>query len=361
MGTHPLAPSAVELADDTAVPLSAVAGPLPFMVKILAAGSPLSLQVHPSKELAAAGFAAEEAAGVPLNASHRTYKDPNHKPEMAYALTTFDTLVGLRPTAEILRILSVIDTPLTRRLGAQLTAEPGFAGIVKIIASLLLDGAVSTSEVDEVVVRCKHLADQGLDIKRSFVTAVLIADHHAGDVGVVVALMLNRLTLEPGEAAFLDDGVIHAHLSGMCLEIMATSDNVLRAGLTTKHVNPEALVECLQKGMSRIARVMPGHFGISTEVFSPMVDEFALAVTQCSNADPQGVPLFAKDAAQILVCTGGEVTVTNTSGDSLRMARGDSLFASAEDGQLTIKGTGEVAQTYDPSAHTPQGTLVDLV
>ena len=123
-------------------------------------------------------------------------------------------------------------------------------------------------------------------------------------------LTLNRLTLQPGEAAFLGAGIIHAHLKGMCLEVMAASDNVLRAGLTSKPLNPEGLVKCLDKGMSRLARVNPEPFGFSTEVFNPDVREFALAVSQCSHIEPEGTALPPAEH-RIVVCTGGEVELIN--------------------------------------------------
>lgn len=359
MGTHPLGQSTVVDGHDAQVPLAEVAGRLPFMFKILAADRPLSLQVHPNASIARAGFDAEEAAGVPLEAPGRTYKDPSHKPEMAYALTTFDTLVGFRPTAEILRVLHGIDTPLAQSLAEELHAAPGFRGIVRLVERLLTDG-VADGEIAEVVSACRELVAAGIDIKRAYVTAVEIADHHPDDVGVIISLTLNRLTLQPGEAAFLGAGIIHAHLKGMCLEVMAASDNVLRAGLTTKPLNPEGLVQCLEEGMSRLARVTPEPFGFSTEIFNPDVDEFALAVSQCSKAEPGGT-LLPPASRRIVVCTGGEVELVNATGQQLKLGRGDSVYAGPEDGDIHVLGTGEVAQAYAPGPDAPVGELVDLV
>jgi mannose-6-phosphate isomerase len=355
MGTHPLAPSVVE----DGVLLADVAGDLPFMLKVLAAAKPLSLQVHPGSSLARAGFRAEEAAGIPMGAAERCYKDPRHKPEMAYALTTFDTLVGFRPTAEILRVLASIDTTLTKSLGGDLRAKPGFKGIVRLVERLLNE-EVAPGEVAEVVDACRVLAESSIDIKRAYVTAVEIAEHFPDDVGVVISLFLNRVTLQPGEAAFLGSGVIHAHLSGLCLEIMASSDNVLRAGLTTKHINPKGLIKCLGKGMKRVARVTPEQWGFSTEVFSPDVEEFALSVTQCSFADPAGA-LLPNSGRRIVMCTGGEVTLLNDRGDGFALKQGESAYAGPDDGSLRIFGVGEVAQAYEPTQRTPQSALIDLV
>ncbi len=358
MGTHPLGPSTVVDGAES-VELSQVAGDLPFLFKILAADQPLSLQVHPNAAMARAGFDAEEAAGVPLDAPERTYRDPSHKPEMAYALTTFDTLVGFRPTAEILRVLHGIDTPLAQSLAEELHAKPGFRGVVRLVERLLTDD-VPPADITALVDTCRELVTSGIDIKRAYVTAVEIAEYFPHDVGVIISLTLNRLTLQPGEAAFLGAGIIHAHLRGMCLEIMAASDNVLRAGLTTKPLNPEGLVKCLEKGMSRLARVTPEPFGFSTDVFNPDVAEFALAVSQCSKAEPDGTVL-PPATHRIIVCTGGEVELVNAHSQHLKLGRGDSVYAGPDDGDIRVLGTGEVAQGYTPDPTAPIGEMVDLV
>lgn len=358
MGTHPLGASSV-MTENGHASLVDVAGELPFLFKILAADRPLSLQVHPNAAMARTGFDLEEAAGIPLEAAHRTYKDPHHKPEMAYALTTFDTLVGFRPTAEILRVLNGIDTPLAQSLADDLHAAPGFRGIVRLVERMLTE-EIAAAEIQQVADRCRELVRQGIDVKRAYVTAGEIAEHFPEDIGVLISLTLNRLTLQPGEAAFLGPGIIHAHLRGMCLEVMASSDNVLRAGLTAKPLDPEGLVRCLEKGMSRLARVTPEPFGFSTEVFSPDVREFALAVSQCSRAEPQGTPLPAA-AQRIVVCTGGEVELVSATGERLKLGRGDSVYAGPDDGDLSVVGTGEVAQAYTPRSDAVVGELIDII
>jgi len=360
IGTHPLSPSSVIDASGATKPLSDVAGDLPFMVKLLAAERPLSLQVHPSLSLAEIGYAREEEAGIPLDAPNRVYKDPNHKPEMVYALSTFDSLIGFRPSAEILRVLAPLDTPLTQRLGDQLRADPGFASIVRLIEGLLVDG-VDPAEVREIVDACRRLNAVEMDIKRAYQTVVEIAEHHPDDVGVVISLMLNRMTLQPGEAAYLETGVIHAHLKGLCLEVMANSDNVLRAGLTSKHIDTAGLVACLESGMARVARVTPDFIDYDTEVFSPAGGGFTLAVTQISAAAPDGVELIRSDGS-VLICTGGEVRVAMDSGDKgLDLRRGDSLYLAPEDRGVRVYGLGEVAQVYVPPSRSLRSRLVDVV
>jgi len=360
MGTHPLGESVVTSAGGETGLSKVIGAPLPFMMKLLAADRPLSVQVHPSAELAAAGFAADEELGLPLDDPKRTYKDPHHKPEMVYALTRFDTLVGFRPTAEILRVLQTLDLPLTRRLATTLSAEPGFATIVRLVEDLL-GGAVPVEQIHGVVARCRHLVEENIDIKHAYATVVEISEHHPDDIGLVVALLLNRLTLEPGEAAFLADGIIHAHLRGLCVEVMAASDNVLRGGLTSKHINPSELVRCLDEGMSRLARVTPLMFGDSTEVFAPDVEEFALAVAQASTGHPSGGGTRLPGSGdRILMCTGGQVQVVNAAGQRLTLQRGQSMYAGPDDGDLTIDGLGEVAQAFVPDGAL-RGQLVDLI
>jgi mannose-6-phosphate isomerase len=359
IGTHPLKPSTAVAADGTERQLSEVAGDLPFMVKVLAADRPLSLQVHPSRSLAEIGYAREDEAGIPVDSPERVYKDRNHKPEMVYALSTFDSLIGFRPTAEILRVLGPLDTPLSRRLADDLRADPGFAGIVRRI-EWLLSTSVDRGEVHQVVGACRALAALGMDIKRAYRTVVEIAEHHPDDVGVVISLMLNRMTLQPGEAAYLDTGVMHAHLSGLCLEVMATSDNVLRAGLTKKHVDPTGLVACLDIGMARVARVTPDFVEWDTEVFSPADVEFALAVTQISHAATDGVELVGTDRS-VLICTGGEVVVRTAGGEKVSLNRGESLYLGPEDHRAVVQGLGEVAQAYVPQSLAVHSRMVDVL
>ena len=359
IGTHPLSPSVAVDGEGAEKPLADVAGDLPFMVKLLAAERPLSLQVHPSRAQAEIGFAREEEAGIPLDAPHRVYKDPNHKPEMVYALTTFDSLIGFRPSAEILRVLGPLNTPLSQRLADELRAAPGFATIVRLIESLLAE-RIDPAEVHQIVGACRTLGAMSMDIKRAYQTAVEIADHYPDDVGVVISLMLNRMTLQPGEAAYLETGVIHAHLKGLCLEVMASSDNVLRAGLTSKHIDTAGLVACLESGMARVARVTPDFIDYDTEVFSPAGGSFALAVTQVSAGAPDAVELVRSDGS-VLICTGGEVTVVGAGGDKATLGRGESLFLPPEDLPAVVFGLGEIAQAYVPASQALPSRLVDAV
>lgn len=360
MGTHPMAPSSVLSTGGTRQSLREIAGELPFMLKVLSARYPLSLQVHPDLTTAREGFDRENREGTPVDSPIRSFKDPNHKPEMVYALSTFDMIVGFRPTAEILRLLSTIHLPLATELRQRLATNPGFSGIVGLV-EWLLSTPPSPTEINDLIVQCGDLVDRGIDVKRAYATALLVHREFPKDVGVVIALLMNRLTLQPGEAAFLGTGVIHAHLKGLCVEAMAASDNVLRAGLTTKHIDPLALVRCLDAGMSRVARVIPQIVSSGVEVFDPGIGDFALTVAQSSQADNAGVRLTAS-GPRIILCTAGYIVCRSIHGEEIDLQRGQSLFAFADDGPITLTGTGEAAEVSAPAARDgDRGGLINLV
>jgi len=332
-GTHPLGMSHLE--DER--PLTAVAGDLPFMLKVLAPDQPLSIQVHPSNAMAEAGFATENASGVPPADPSRDFKDPHHKPEMVYALERFDTLLGVRPIEEISALLAPLGLPLAKEL-LDRAAEGPFA-----VVELLLSQPPAAETVTEFVAACAARVDVD-DVGRGYATVVEAAAVHPGDPGVVLALLLNRVTLEPGEAAFVGPGLIHAHLSGLCLEVMTSSDNVFRAGLTTKKVNAVGVVESLVADDNRGARIEAVRTGGETDVFAPELEGaaiFALSVTRGAGELPGSGP-------RILLCVDGQLTVATDDDSVLPLVRGQAAFASADDGCLTISGEGTLAQAYVP-------------
>lgn len=333
-GTHPLGMS--QLSDDER-PLAAVAGELPFMLKVLAPEKPLSIQVHPSNAMAAAGFAAENEAGRALSDPDRDFKDPHHKPEMVYALTQFDTLLGLRPIEEIEALLTPLKLPLAKEL-----LDQAALGSLAVVERLLADPP-PPEVVDEFVAACASRSASD-DVGRGYATVVEAAREHPADPGLVLALLLNRVTLQPGEAAFVGPGLIHAHFSGLCLEVMTSSDNVFRAGLTPKRVNGAGVLESLGVEQLESPFVKPASAGRATEVFAPEIDGsvlFALSVTR-------GHDLLPGTGSRILLCLDGDVRVSAEDGSELALTRGQAAFASADDGVLTVAGEGSLAQAYVP-------------
>ena len=334
-GTHPLGPSMIETADGPRA-LADRVGDLPFMLKVLAPAQPLSIQVHPANDLAAAGFAAEEAASLPLSDAARDYKDPHHKPEMVYALTPFETLVGLRPVDEATQLLAGIDVPIAKSL-LDRSGDGSLAMVEQILTS-----DVDREAVDDFVAACAVQLGAGADARRGYLTVVEAARIHPSDPGLIVALLMNRLTIEPGRSAFIGPGLIHAHLHGLCLEVMASSDNVFRAGLTTKRVNAEGVLASLGAADGANAGIEASRFGAATEVFEPAGGFFALSVSRGSESPLPGA------GQRILLCLDGAVEVVSEAGDHVALIQGEAAFASAADGRLELLGAGTTAQAYVP-------------
>lgn len=358
LGAHPSAPSLVGDEDDV-VPLDLLVGTdpeaclgagvrarfgpaLPYLLKILAADAPLSLQVHPRADQAEAGFAAEEAAGIARTAPERNYKDSNHKPELIYALTALEALCGFRDPADAAGLLAGLEAPLARSLHHVLETdgEP-----VRAAVTLLLDPArrPSADQVDAVVVACRRRLETGSPDPAADGTVALLADAHPGDPGVVMSLLLNRVTLAPGEAMFVPAGAVHAYLRGVAVEVMASSDNVLRAGLTTKHTAIDELLASIDYAPSPPHRVVPVAVGAS-DVFHAPVDEFVLSVT---TVDDDGDHRLPGSGPRVLLCLEGELAVASTHG-TLTLVRGSSAFVPAAEGGLTVRGRGTLVQADVP-------------
>lgn len=363
-GAHPLAPALVPgrgtleqmIAEDAAGMLGpdverAFGGRLPYLLKMIAADRPLSLQVHPSREHAAESFAAEESVGLPLDAPQRTYRDANHKPELLIALTHFTALCGFRTPRRAAAIVGGLGTELTDRLHRLLVDNPTAHGMRAAFRTL-----VSTSMrpgpdvVAHVVAACRARADSGaspsLRIDR-FVTE--LAEHHRGDPGVVAALLLNPVTLQPGEAMFVPAGALHAYIHGVGIEIMASSDNVLRAGLTPKKVDADEVLHCVSVTAAPPLRVAPERQTSTSVAYYAPVDDFELAVTAL--ADPAGAAAEAHhvpgSGPRILLGLEGEMTVSTATG-SHPLAAGRAVFVPASEGPLSARGTGRFAQASVP-------------
>lgn len=322
---------------------------LPYLLKLIAPRRPLSLQVHPDLERARARFAAENRAGVPLDAPWRNYRDPNHKPELVFALTTFEAVSGFRAPRRAAELLADLDAPLTRSLHAVLVADPTPGGMRTAFTSLL-DPATrpSAGEVAAVVAACRARAADGSPSPRADAIVGRLAEDYPHDPGVVASLLLNPVTLQPGESLFVPAGGVHAYLSGIGVEVMASSDNVLRAGLTSKHVDVGEVLDCVDYVAAPPIRVAPEVFHGATRVFYAPVDDFELSVTTLADGDcADGPRPLPGRGPRVLVCLDGEVEVAAATG-SLRLRRGQAAFARADDGPLTVHGAGTLVQADVP-------------
>ena len=302
---------------------------LPFLMKVLAADRPLSLQAHPTMEQAAAGYTAEEAAGIPKDDPTRTFKDPWHKPEILLALTPFEALCGFRPVEESLHCLAKLQVPELKPTIAALARGGLRAAIPQLIA---LSGRRRTSLVEAVARKAdSFVAAHDPEFINTYRWAATLADAHPGDPGVVISLMCNHLKLAPGEAVFLPAGNLHAYLSGAGVELMASSDNVLRGGLTSKHVDLAALIEVLDFTDGRIPVIHPvlGPGGLRYPV---PVEDFDLTRVQLD--DRTGVLTTA--GPQVLLCTDGRAVLASGE-DELVLERGKSAFVPAGE-PVSVRG-----------------------
>jgi mannose-6-phosphate isomerase len=294
---------------------------LPFLMKVLAADTPLSLQAHPTMEQARAGFAAEEAAGVRHDDPARTFKDPWHKPELLLALSTFEALCGFRPVEESLHCLAKLQLPELKPTIAALARGGLQAAIPQLLA---LSGKRRTHLVDVVAQRAAgFVAAHDPEFSNTYRWAATLAETYPGDPGVVISLMCNHLKLAPGEAVFLPAGNLHAYLSGAGVEVMASSDNVLRGGLTTKHVDLAALIEVLDFSDGRIPVIHPvlGPGGLRYPV---PVEDFDLTRAQL---DEQAGP-FTTRGPQVVLCAEGRAVLAGAD-DEVVLERGQSAFVPA--------------------------------
>lgn len=286
---------------------------LPFLLKLIAPEQPLSLQVHPSQQQAALGWVREERAGVPLEAPRRTYKDPNHKPEMVYALTEFEALSGFRTARRALEILRGLDTPLIRKTVDRLHHGSSAQGMRAAFDYVLLGARDRDADVPLVVEQIAERLAAGTSPSDHTDSAVLrIAEHFPGDRGILAALLLNPVTLQPGEALFVPAGAVHAYLSGLGVEVMAASDNVVRAGMTHKHVDARALVDVVDVQPGPPIRIGPESLGTGVRVFYAPVEDFELAVIE-ARSTPVAV---GGSGPRIVLGIEGHTRLVATSGSS---------------------------------------------
>ena len=316
---------------------------LPFLMKVLAAESALSLQVHPTREQAASGFAAEDALGVPKDAQTRNYKDRNHKPEMILALTDFEALCGFRSATDTKAIFDTLVTffketgaeipKVLQQASSTLSGADEPSAIRQTFTGLIRGGDEVSCAVDAVA------ALLGSTIPESPYTAALktaleLSEGYPGDPGVLISLMLNRVSLRPNEAMYLPAGNIHAYLHGLGIEVMASSDNVLRGGLTAKHIDIEELlrtVNFMPLPVPRLAATSPaeGHL-----IWQPPFDEFQLQRIELEPGAPS-MDLPAGLPVLVLVASGSGLLDTRL--QALELEKGESAFAGANESPITLR------------------------
>ena len=359
LGDHPLSPARIvgaesaEPAGDAAgasdlhALLSAEGRRLSFLLKLLAAAEPLSLQAHPTIAQAREGFARENAAGIALDDPARNYKDQLHKPELIYALSDpFIALAGFRPIAEARTALAAVAEPALAPLLERLTDDATLPAIVR----WLIDGGPAITEIVDALTavarRLEHdtSAAPGAD-SESWATVRRLADHYPGDPGIALSMLMHTVVLRPGEALYLPTGNIHSYQQGLAIEVMAASDNVLRGGLTPKHVDVPELMRVLDARPVPEPRITPRELAPGVRHFEPDVVDFALTVIE-----PEGARAGARveaPAGAIVLCLEGRVTLDET----LVLERGQAAFS--DEAAVSIQGDGRVVVATGRHPETP--------
>ena len=358
IGAHPKAPSRIAepqgkgtldraIQDDPVALLGSevcdrFGNELPFLFKVLAAGEPLSIQAHPNQEQARCGWARENAEGIPLDAPRRNYRDLNHKPELLCALTPFTALKGFRPYDDVADGLQPIARPELGPETSRLAREATPQALRALFARLM------TLEADERAPLLKRAAAEaarrGKDAAWQWVKKLLA--RHPDDASVLAPLYLNLVTLDRGEAVYLPSGELHAYLEGTALEIMANSDNVLRGGLTPKHVDVQELLSVLVFEALPLEVLVPEDHGPGVSVFKTPAREFELGFLEVTKARP--FKAQAGRGVEILLQLEGGCRL-ESQGHSVALDRGRSVLVPAAVASYAVEGVGRIARARVPA------------
>lgn len=314
-------------------------GELPYLFKVLCAENALSVQVHPSKIQAETGFEKEEKANIPLTASHRNYKDPNHKPELVFALTEYTAMNGFRHFAEIIAYFDALNIEQLNVLIADLKATQNEANLARFFGSLLaITGTDKNTCLDGLLTYASM--HQGQFIWDIILT---LAEQYPGDIGLFSPLILNTIVLQPGEAMFLDACTPHAYIKGTGLEIMANSDNVLRAGLTPKHMDISELIACTRcQPLDHHNILLAPEISDNALHYPIPVEDFKFSVYQ--GVENQNIDI---SSAEIIFAIDADVTLTHQSGESIQIKKGESVFIPAYSKAYEINSQGKIARAYN--------------
>lgn len=320
-------------------------GRLPFLLKILAAEEPLSLQAHPSAQQAAAGFARENRTGVPLDSPMRNYRDDSHKPELVVALERFEALAGFRDPQRTVELFRALDVPELGQYTDLLAAQPDSDGLRTLFTSwITLPPTVLDTLLPAVLDGCvRYLSGAEREFAPVAQTTLELAESYPGDAGVLASLLLNRITLQPGQALFLAAGNLHAYLRGVAVEIMANSDNVLRGGLTPKHVDVPELLKVLDFEPIDLPLVLPEPAGDGSVRYRTPAPEFAMRRFDITEGSAL-VPLT--DAGPgIVLCTAGSAHLLDGVSE-VRLDRGTAAWISAADTDIRARAVDGPATLF---------------
>ena len=350
MGAHPKAPSKVkcngkwrsllELIDKNSQDIlggkvaQKYKNRLPYLFKVLAAAKPLSIQAHPSLDQAGEGFERENRLGIPLDASNRNYKDDNHKPECICALTFFWALNGFRKIPDMISLLDKICPPGLKKDFDRFRQQPNSGGLKEFFKSMMIMDRTTQKQIVNDAVKN---ADQLKDKNNAYQWIIDLHGEYPSDIGVLSPIILNLICLEPGQAMFLPAGTLHAYLDGVGIELMANSDNVLRGGLTPKHVDVKELLNVLNFEERDVNILKMEKINPCEHRFESHAQEFSLSVI----AVKTDIDYYSPDkrCVEIVLCTDGDAVVVDLSENkSVHIKKGMSLLIPAIVEKYSIKG-----------------------
>ena len=350
MGVHPKAPSEVEVDGDwrslidviAADPVSILgagaaeqfSNRLPFLFKVLAADRPLSIQVHPDMNQARDGFSRENQRSIPFDAPDRNYKDASHKPECLCAVTRFEAMKGFRAPKDILKLMDQVFCEAPFKELDPLRKDPNSQGLKRFFTSLMtMDEARQVQVVNEAVESANRIAGED----RAFHWLLELNREYPGDGGVLSPLYLNLVDLSPGEAIYVPAGELHAYLSGVGMEIMASSDNVLRGGLTPKHIDIPELLGIVNFTSTPVLKQRPPADDNFERIYETPAAEFQLSEIAL-NGDERFISRKER-SVEILICMAGEGLIEESkSGQTLPLSKGASVIVPSAVSRYALSG-----------------------
>ena len=350
MGSHPKAPSMVscdgswisllELIEKNPVRIlgkkvsEKFNNRLPYLFKVLAAAKPLSIQAHPSRDQAKQGFERENRQKIPLDAYNRNYKDDNHKPECICALTLFWALSGFRKISSIVGLMEKICPQGLKKQLDTLRGKQSSMELKNFFQTLMV---MNHEQQEQIIAHAVSSAKRFTDDDPAYKWMVDLHKEYPADIGVFSPILLNLICLNPGQAMFLPAGELHAYLDGVGIELMANSDNVLRGGLTPKHIDIPELLNVLNFEEREVNILETKQINNCERVYSSSAEEFILSVIHLKQGMRYNSP--AHRSIEILLCTDGNATIGGPGeNDELAIDKGTSILIPAAVTRYHIKG-----------------------
>jgi mannose-6-phosphate isomerase len=360
MGAHPKAPSKVKLNGEWMSLMTLIEknpkdilgkvvaekynNRLPYLFKVLAAAKPLSIQAHPSQAQAKEGFIRENSLGIPFDANNRNYKDDNHKPECICALTFFWALNGFRKISDVLALLEKICPQGLKSDLNNLRVEPNSLGLKKFFQAIMTMGRAQQNQIiADAIINAQKFTEED----QAYKWMIDLHNEYPADIGVFSPILLNLICLKPGQAMFLPAGELHAYLDGVGIELMANSDNVLRGGLTPKHVDVPELLNVLNFEERELDILSPIVSNECERIYSSRAEEFVLSVITLKRDLTCYSP--TNRSVEILLCTDGEAIITDLgNNDKLAFDRGKSIIIPSAVKKYCIEGNATLYKAAVP-------------